>query len=103
MDNISHFSNFDVSSVRQYNKIFVWEKSYFSNQYFNGINFRDLSTFLHIHQSLYRILSATPESFYTRNRTFEVTREILIENTEKWSKLAWKSENFAEIYLDCES
>ena len=33
------------------------------------------------------------ESLYPRNRTFEVTREILIENTEKWSEISLDRES----------
>ena len=77
-----------------------------SPYYFIGIKFRDLAIFFCVRESLYPrkcLFSATRESLYSRNLTFEVTREILIENTKKLSKFAWKSENLAEISLDCES
>ena len=50
-----------------------------------------------------RLFIVSRESLYPGNHTFEVTQEILIENTEKWSKFAYKSENSVKISLDRES
>ena len=58
------------------------------------INFR---TNLHIFMA---IVSWKPN---LRNRTFEITRKILVKNTEKWSKFVWKSEKIAKISIDQES
>ena len=65
-----------------------------------GINFRDFAIFFGDHESLYPgnlIFSVTQESLYLQNHTLELICEILIKNTEKLSKLAWKCENLAII------
>ena len=91
-------------SVRQYSHLRMcsgehWDSSSkintstkMINRYFKCINFRYFAN-----------LFGVRERLYLRNRTFEVTHEILIKNTENWFKFVWKSENLAEIFLDCEN
>ena len=106
---LQKFLSRNVSS--KYNRSGLWWNLWIAEYYFKGLNFRGykLSQFCKFFLAIAKVY--TREIVFSvpfmkvnpRNFTLEVTRKILIKNAEKWSILAWKSENLAKISRNRES
>ena len=66
--------------------------------YFIGINFREFFCRSRKFIPAKSLVSATRESLYSRNLTFEVSREILIKNTKKKVKIRMKIIKFGRNF-----